>query len=160
MPDRHEIIRQAHALDVPMLRKIVLDTLCEFHFEEDPDGIDADLKDPMKTYVEDNGLLDVLTQCDRVVGFIGLIPVDHLTIELRKLYVNKEVRGCGYGGKLLDHAVEWSIRRNYRWMILQTSTRLKHAGALYQSRGFAITQGPSRGKDCDQLMQLDLQRCM
>lgn len=150
------VIRPACASDVPTLRQIVASTLQEFCFKEDPDGIDQDLQDPIKTYGQPKGLLDVLTQSDQVVGFVGLIPLDGRTIELRKIYLAQNVRGCGFGGKLLDHAIKWAQQQNFQWMTLQTSSRLQTAGSLYRSRGFAMVEGLSRGKDCDQLMRLDL----
>ena len=151
-----EIIRPARFSDVPKIRQIVDNVLVEFSFEADPNGIDQDLQDPIASYNQANGLLDVLVRNDHVIGFVGLIPLNTDTIELRKLYLAQNVRRCGFGGLLLDHAINWARQQHFQWMTLQTSSKLTNAAALYKRRGFRYTTGQSRGKDCDQLMRLAL----
>ena len=151
-----EIIRPARPSDVSKIRQIVENVLVEFSFEADPNGIDQDLKDPIASYREANGLLDVLVRNDHVIGFIGLIPLNNETVELRKIYLAQNLRRYGFGGLLLDHGISWACQQHFQWMTLQTSSKLTDAAALYKRRGFRYTTGQSRGKDCDQIMRLEL----
>ena len=156
LPELSTNIRSAQIQDLPAIRQILHDTLAEFSFEADPKGIDQDLEDPFQAYSHADALLDVLTMEQNIIGFVGLIPLDQSTIELRKLYLSQPYRGHGLGSKLLDHAIVWARQRHFEFMSLQTSSRLHSAAQLYDSRGFAPVEGRGRGDDCDQLLCLNL----
>ena len=81
-----------------------------------------------------------------VVGGAGIGPVHGAPqiCELQKLYVNANDRRHGYGGKLLDVALDFAAQ-HYRQCYLETHTTLDAALSLYAGRGFLLMDRPLPG---------------
>lgn len=81
-----------------------------------------------------------------VIGGVGIGPVAESqdVCELQKLYVDARYRGRGYGGRLLDAALEFAAR-HYRRCYLETHTKLHTALDLYAKRGFEFMDHPLPG---------------
>lgn len=115
------------------MEQLVFGVLREYGLQPDPETTDADLRDIVGFYARFDVLVD---ECDKVVGTVGIRRVDETECELRKMYLAKEVRGLGWGRKLLDHAFESARRLGFQRMTLETAAVLREAVALYERNGF------------------------
>jgi putative acetyltransferase len=150
-------IRDATAADREAIRSIVSDTLAEFDFPVESEGIDADLADVPQSYQSRGGVFRVIEDDGgAVVGCGGLYPMGDNAVELRKMYFRPQIRGKGMGRKLLDDLIAEAQRREYDRIELETASNLTTAIALYQRAGFVETEGPKHSCRCDRTFALDL----
>jgi putative acetyltransferase len=150
-------IREATPADGDAIRAIVSETLAEFGFPVESDGIDADLADVPHSYQSRGGVFRVIVdEAGSVVGCGGLYPVDDDAVELRKMYFRPAVRGKGMGRALLDDLVAEATQRNFSRIELETASHLETAIALYQRAGFIETKAPKHSCRCDRTFALDL----
>ncbi len=69
-------------------------------------------------------------------GYARLAGGDASTCELRKMYFLPELRGLGFGQKLLELCMEAARRDGYATMYLETLANMTQARALYGRNGF------------------------
>jgi len=159
MSDRYTgvILRPANNADAPAVRELVFAILREFGLTPDPAQTDADLADLERSYLTRGGRFDLLIGPDgALLGTVGLFPVDHHTVELRKMYLRPEARGRGHGRHLLDHALREARIMGFTRMTLETASVLKDAIAMYQRYGFRPSEVELHSSRCDQAYVLDL----
>jgi len=150
-------IREATIADGDAIRAIVNETLAEFGFPVESDGIDSDLGDIPRSYQSLGGVFRVIEDDDgAIVGCGGLFPIEQTSVELRKMYFRPEIRGQGLGRRLLEDLVAEARRRHYQRIELETASNLTAAIALYQRAGFVETEGPKHSCRCDRTFALDL----
>jgi len=150
-------IRRAGADDAAAIRKVVDDVLAEYGLRSDPSGTDSDLADIDASYLARGGLFEVATGSDgSIAGCCGIFMLDNATCELRKMYLLKEARGHGIGGRLLQRALAFARNRGYRRVELETASALKEAIALYAGAGFVPIKRAHLAPRCDQAFALDL----
>jgi putative acetyltransferase len=150
-------IREALPADGDAIRAIVSETLAEFGFPLESNGVDADLDDIHAAYQRRGGSFRVLVDdSDAVVGCGGLYPMDEQTAELRKMYFRPAVRGRGHGRELLVDLVATARANHFDRIVLETASNLTAAIRLYESFGFAETKGPKHSCRCDRTFMLKL----
>lgn len=150
-------IRRANAADAAAIRKVVDDVLREYGLESDPSGVDNDLADIDASYLSRGGLFEVATGSDgTIAGCCGIFMLDEKTCELRKMYLLKEARGHGIGGRFLQRALAFARHHGYRRVELETASVLKEAIALYAGAGFVPIKRAHLANRCDQAFALDL----
>lgn len=148
-------LRGATRADATALRELVFGVLREYGLEPDPAGTDADLDDVEVSYR--GGIFDVVEDSSgRLVGSVGLHPIDAATCELRKMYLAREVRGRGLGRNLLEHALARARALGFRRVVLETATVLSEAIALYRRYGFERYVPAQLSKRCNEAYALDL----
>ena len=151
------IRRAATNADGAEVAALVRQVLAEHGLDADRGAKDADLDDLERHYWARGGRFDVL--CDgagRVVGTVGLFPLDATRVELRKMYLAPEHRGHGHGRALLDHALAEARRLGFARVELETSAALAAAIALYRRYGFTPVEQQRCGSTCDQAFVLDI----
>jgi len=149
--------REAVPADGDAIRAIVTETLAEFGFPIEADGVDSDLDDIQGAYQRHGGSFRVLVDDQAtVVGCGGLFPMDDQTAELRKMYFRPEVRGRGLGRELLHDLVEQARANGFDRIVLETASNLTAAIRLYESFGFTETIGPKHSCRCDRMFMLRL----
>jgi putative acetyltransferase len=117
----------------------------------------ADLNDIESEYLKRGGLFEVLEDKDgKLVGTVGLFPLDTETVELRKMYFDESLRGRGFGKKTLERMIEKSRESGFKRIYLETATVLKAAAALYEKYGFQPTTDGIHSQRCDAAYFLDL----
>ncbi|MGB5404808.1 GNAT family N-acetyltransferase [Robiginitalea sp.] len=87
----------------------------------------------------------VLTDGKELWGGGGLAPLengDSGVCELQKMYFRKEVRGQGWGARILLRALEQARAFQYRQCYLETMPYMQAAQALYQRNGFSYLDAP------------------
>jgi putative acetyltransferase len=130
----------------------------------DPESTDADLEDVESFYGAGGGCFEVLVDSeDRVVGSYGMHVQARsgggaiLTIELRKMYLREELRGLGWGRRMLDRALRFAREVGAERVVLETATRLDAALGLYRAYGFAETGESPPAARCDLSLSLELE---
>lgn len=150
-------IRAATSRDAGEVREVVQRVLGEYGMSFDPQGADADLQDLDASYAARGGLFEVAVAADgKIAGCCGIYPIDGKTCELRKMYLLKDTRGQGLGGRLLRRALAFARGRGFRRVELETASVLKEAIALYAGAGFQPIRRSHLAARCDQAFALDL----
>lgn len=70
------------------------------------------------------------------VGCIGLRPMGEGACELKRLWVEAEARGGGWGRRLTEAAIARARAAGYRRILLDSLPRLETAVGLYRDLGF------------------------
>jgi GNAT superfamily N-acetyltransferase len=89
-------------------------------------------------YSERNGGFWVAVDNGRLIGMFGLEPSADGTMELRRMYVDPDVRRRGVARQMLDFA-EQECRSRPR-LDLSTSELQREALALYQNSGYELVR--------------------
>lgn len=107
---------------------------------------DADLLDIASNY--GRGLFQVLEEQGRVRGTVALVPAaDSPGIcHLRRMYLDLELRGGGWGGRMMDWARRQALAMGMKRMECWTDTRFARAHAFYEKLGF---QHDGRARDME-----------
>lgn len=71
-----------------------------------------------------------------VKGTVAVKRMDDSTAELKALYLASELRGKGYGHKLLDTAVSYAKESGYKRVVLDSMAIYEDALRLYEGYGF------------------------
>jgi molybdate transport system substrate-binding protein len=154
---RGHAIRPAVAADLPAIRDVVHRVLAEYKLEVDPTGTDSDLEDLDAAYFARGGHFDVvISEEGHIAGCCGVHRLDERTCELRKMYLRRDARRHGVGGRLLRRALAFAKGRGYARMELETASVLKKAIALYTGAGFRPIERKHLASRCDQAFALDL----
>ena len=152
----HMELRDATREDLPSIRSLVAEVAGEYGFEVEPEGADLDLYGEVDAYFGEGGMLRVLEAQGRVVGVIGVVPHGEGAWELRKMYLQRDLRGAGHGRGLLDAALTFARDQGAARVVLQSSTRLESALRLYERTGFIHVEATTRSDACDVMMELSL----
>lgn len=89
-----------------------------------------------------------LVACDAkgtILGGAGLFPTPGLPdahAELVKMYLSKEARGQGLGGRLIGMVQEQAKSMGYTHLYLETLPELHRAVKVYEQFGFQYLTGP------------------
>lgn len=148
------VLRPATGADGPSVRALIFKILGEYGLSIDPHGTDADLDDIATSYR--HGRFWVLDDGGAVVGSCALYPVRDGVVELRKMYVDKRLRGQGWGRRLLETALATARDDGVARIELETASVLKEAVAMYARYGFKRVARDPHSSRCDQLWVLDL----
>ncbi len=70
------------------------------------------------------------------VGMGGLRQLPSGNGEIVRVYTRPEYRGQGYGKKILEHLIEDSKKRGFKFLNLDTGVFMKSAQSMYLAHGF------------------------
>jgi putative acetyltransferase len=150
------IVRPATNQDCQNVKDLVFGVLREYGLDPAPEGIDRDLDDLQASYIDRGGIFEILEDEDgKLLGTVGLYPLDESHIELRKMYFSKEIRGQGLGNKTLQRMIDLARKKGFRQISLETASVLKEAIGLYKKFGF-IEKQDEHAPRCDQAFYLEL----
>jgi GNAT superfamily N-acetyltransferase len=132
--DKDISLRKADIDDIEQIKAILFKSLKEYEIAipdnysvSDIDSIDA------KNGTEKVFVLD---RNDFVIGFIILKPITVDCIELKRLYLTFSERGRKLGEYLLNYAISFACKNNFKYIRLEPTSRFKEAVSLYQKHGF------------------------
>lgn len=91
-----------------------------------------------------------------VVGTVALKKIDETTVELKSLYLEKDYRGKGLGGRLMSEAILAAKAHGYKSVVLDSMKKYKAARSLYERFGFKDTERFNANEMADVFMKLDL----
>lgn len=157
MSDLNKIsFRAATNADCANVQNLVFDVLREYGLTPCLSTTDQDIADIETAYLKRGGAFELLEdENGKLLGTVGLYPINAEKIELRKMYFAKELRGKGLGRKTLRRMIETARRAGYKQIYLETASVLKEAVGLYQSFGFQATSETHTPR-CDQAYFLNL----
>ncbi|HEX8738312.1 MAG TPA: GNAT family N-acetyltransferase [Pyrinomonadaceae bacterium] len=160
MNDSFEIfIRSATNEDCANVQNLVFGVLREYDLTIETGGTDADIADLEANYLKRGGVFEIVEDAaGNLLGTVGLYPLDAETVELRKMYFDKKLRGRGVGKKMLERMIETARERGYRRIYLETAAVLKEAAALYEKYGFQPTTEGIHSARCDAAYFLELDK--
>jgi putative acetyltransferase len=147
-------LRDAQRGDEAAIQDLVQRVLAEFGLEFDLDGQDRDLVDISASYDDSGGCFRVMVENGRIVGCAGLCHLDDETGELRKMYVQPESRGRGWGRMLLGRLLDEARRRGMTRITLESHSSLVAARTLYESVGFKFIRHERPTPRADIAMEL------
>jgi putative acetyltransferase len=151
-----QMIRPATLDDQPAIRELVFEVLRSYGFTPSLETTDLDLSDIGRHYLACGGHFAVLVEGDRMLGTVALSDLGGGVCELRRMYLAASHRGRGLGTRLLAHAIETAVRMGFRRVIVETSSVLVEAIALYQRAGFVPLACEALMEPCDRAFFLDL----
>ena len=117
------------------------------HFQELVALLDADLQvrdgDEHPFYAQYNKLHDikyviVAYQNERAVGCGAIKEYDAQTMEVKRMYVQENMRGQGIASQILATLESWAKELAYPKCILETGKKQPEAIALYLKNGYQI----------------------
>ncbi|WP_199425812.1 GNAT family N-acetyltransferase [Thermaerobacillus caldiproteolyticus] len=73
-------------------------------------------------------------------GSIGITMVDENVAQLRWFLVEPDLRGSGFGSKLIQKAIDFCREKAYKTILLWTNNDFKAARNLYKKFGFRLTE--------------------
>lgn len=150
-------VRPATNGDCEKVKALVSGVLREYGLEFDPNRADADLSDIEANYIKAGGLFEILEDArGNLLGTVGLFPIDAETVELRKMYFDKSLRGRGFGKKMLERMIKGARELKFKKIYLETASVLREAIGLYEKYGFKPTPEGIHSARCDAAYFLDL----
>lgn len=149
-------IRSATNADRDQIEELVFGILKSYDLALDRDGTDKDLSDIEENYLARGGVFEVIVNEEGdIVGTVGLYPLDETTIELRKMYFDRSIRGRGLGKLILAKMIEKARNLGYLRIYLETASVLKQAVHIYEGAGFKPVDVKHTPR-CDQAYVLEL----
>ena len=91
-----------------------------------------------------------------VAGTVALKKIDDKTAELKSLYLDKDLRGQGWGSKLMQYAINFANDSGYKTIVLDSMSQYKEALKLYERFGFKSCERYNDNQYADVFMRLDL----
>jgi DNA-binding MarR family transcriptional regulator/predicted GNAT family acetyltransferase len=122
---------------------------------------DIILSDPNGMILKKGGQVFFARLDGQIVGTCAILKINDKTFELTKMAVTHKARGRQAGRKLAEAAIERVRSAGAKSVILETSTRLIAAVALYRKLGFvqiqSVNSRPSKYRRPSIMMKLDLE---
>lgn len=94
---------------------------------------------------DDESAYFVIEENNKIVGGAGIYPTHGLpehTAELVKLYTIPEIRGKGYGKRLINICLDFAKQVGYKHVYLESMEELSMAVGLYERLGFKYLNTP------------------
>jgi putative acetyltransferase len=103
-----------------------------------------ELKEDQATYDPFNKVPDIKTALliyinDEPAACGCFKQFDQETVEIKRMFVQKQYRGLGLSKKILQELEQWALEDHYREAILETSIHFTTARRLYETSGYSIT---------------------
>jgi len=132
------LLRLASSQDCPSVIHLIDGVLREYGDEICLTGADQDLMDITGHYDQVGGAFVVLDDDARIRGTHAVVPDDsrHDVCFLRRLYLDKALRGGEWGSRLMDWTLEWATAHGARRVELWSDTRFERAHAFFRRCAF------------------------
>lgn len=91
-----------------------------------------------------------------VIGYKKLSVENNNDCEMKRIFVNKAYRGCGYGSVLVRFLIQQAKLAGFKSMYLDTDANMKNAINLYKTLGFSLIESYRENiNDCPVFMKID-----
>lgn len=102
-----------------------------------------ELKEDQATYDQYNIVTDIPTA---IVIYNDETPVacgcfkefDEQTVEIKRMFVQKDHRGKGLSKQILSELEQWAKEKNYQFSVLETNIHFNVAKSLYSANGYKV----------------------
>lgn len=136
------VLRPATVADAPGIIALVDGVYREYGDRTHLDEADRDLLSLHNFYP--GGEFVVLVDDERVVGLHGVVPLETPSLcTFRRLYLLPELRGSGWGEKLMRWAIDRAAELGFARVEFWSDTRFVRAHAFFQRLGF-VKDGRTR----------------
>ncbi len=78
----------------------------------------------------------VATMNEVAVGCGAFKPFEGATVEIKRMFVRPENRGCGVAVAVLNELERWAVEENYDSAVLETGFKQPEAIRLYEKSGY------------------------
>ena len=114
-----------------------------------------ELKEDQATYDQYNKVPDLDTV---IVIYVNEQPVaigcfkkyGRDTVEIKRMFVEKEYRGKGYSKLVLKELEKWAEELRFHYAILETSIHFEAARSLYKNAGYEIIENYDQYKGLEE----------
>ena len=134
--DKNISLRKAEIGDIKQIKEILFSSLKEYEIAI-PDNYSVSDIDSIELK-NDSQQVFVLVRNESVIGFVVLRPITENCIELKRLYLTSSERGRKLGEYLLNYAIKFAGKNNYKYIRLETTSKFKEAVSLYKRHGFMV----------------------
>ncbi len=123
---------------------------------------DPEVDEMFEAYDQVNARYYVICEGERILGGGGIAALEGETnkvCELKKMYFYPELRGLGWGKKMLLQCLEDGRELGYEQCYLETVARMEGANILYQKLGFKKldhAMGNTGHSSCESWYVMDL----
>jgi GNAT superfamily N-acetyltransferase len=124
------------ASHAPAVLDVIGAVFREYAMTFDPSGFDADLTDIRAAYLQRGGRFWVLVDDGRVVGTVAGVDAGGGVCEVKRLYLQADYRGRGFGRALMQQVLDWAAASGHRFVVAWSDERLRTAHAVYERLGF------------------------
>ena len=132
--------------DGPLIAEIIRQVLVEFEVPRKGSAFTDTSMEALYTYYQaPRSVYWVLTDGEELWGGGGLSPLengDRRGCGLQKMYFRKEIRGQGWGERILQMALEQASAFGYEVCYLETMRYMMAAQSLYKRFGFQYLETP------------------
>lgn len=107
--------------------------------------MDPEVDTMYEAYSDTRSAFFVIAEDELVLGCGGIAQLaggEADTCELKKMYFLPELRGQGWGKKMIAACLDAAARCGYTFCYLETLSNMKEANRLYQNWGFEKIPGP------------------
>ena len=148
MLDRYQnyLIRDWQPDDRIAAAEVIKNALAEYGLGWEPEGADRDVLAVEEYYLDRGGAFWVIEDNGIIIGtsayypcIVGSSEPDNMgkkAVEIRKMYLQSNVRGQGLGKYLLGQLEKSIVDRGYREIRIETASVLTAAVKLYESHGY------------------------
>jgi putative acetyltransferase len=77
---------------------------------------------------------------DKPVGCGCFKRFDEQSVEIKRMYVDPELRGRGIASAVLNELEKWAKENGFKYTVLETGLKLDDANALYRKQGYKIIE--------------------
>lgn len=133
------LIRKICPSDTPQVKQLICGILDkEFAFEHQSYA-GPDLDDPARYYGGQKDIFLVAEKDGTIIGTVAIKEDTPDTALLRRIFLNKEFRGQGYGEKLLQKALAFCFEQQYQNVTFRGTATMQAALQLCLKEGFKET---------------------
>ena len=133
-------VRIGNKQDEAAARALITTVLQEDGKTLDLNGADSDLRQIEINYFGHDGAFFVAEVDRKVVGMAAAIKKTETVCELKRLYVGRDNRGQGIGGKLLQQCIGFARNLDYQVLTISCSPSARCRASLI-AKGFEETAG-------------------
>ena len=94
------------------------------------------LENCKKSIIDKDGHIFFAEYEGQIVGCFSFIKLDNTVYELGKMAVDPNYQGLKIGQKLMSYAVDFAKKKNWKKLVLYSSTKLPTALYIYEKYGF------------------------
>lgn len=137
-------LRTIQAKDNEQVAKLIKTVMTEFDCVGDGYSInDPEVENIFEAYSKDRHAFWVIESEDKILGCGGigqLEGADESICELKKMYFYSELRGKGWGRKMVETCLAKAKEWGYQTCYIETVDRMTDALRLYKKVGFTILE--------------------
>ena len=133
------LIRKICPHDTPQVKQLIHGILDKEFTTEHHVYASPDLDDPVQYYGGQKDIFLVAEQDGAIIGTVAIKEDSPDTALLRRIFLNKEFRGQGYGEKLLQKALAFCFDQQYQNVTFRGTATMQAALQLCLKEGFKET---------------------